>query len=258
MPSLNKNMEIWNQSYNWKDGGEEWSRFWGSSEKQWYGTLYPRIFKYLPVNNTLEIASGFGRWSQYLLKYSNNLVLIDLSQKCVSACRKRFENNKNVSCFVTNGKSLDVVPDESIDFAFSFDSLVHADEFVIKSYIEELSKKLSPTGVAFIHHSNIGVYKKYFDFLEKSQLYKLQLIAPTVINHYMRDFSMTADKFRGFVEANGMFCISQELINWCYSNKRLIDCLSIFTKNKSLLNIKPLICFNNYFMKEAKAIKTRI
>jgi hypothetical protein len=51
-----------------------------------------------------------------------------------------------------------MVPENSLDFAFSCDSLVHAEIDVIDAYIDELSRKLTLSGIAFIHHSNIGAY----------------------------------------------------------------------------------------------------
>ena len=43
--------------------------------------------------------------------------------------------------------------DASIDFAFSFDSLVHAEANILESYISELARVLKANAIAFIHHS---------------------------------------------------------------------------------------------------------
>src|SRR4029077_1318302 len=67
-------------------------------------------------------------------------------------------DNKHLAFYVNDGSSLDVVPDGSVDFVFSFDSLVHAEKDVIERYIQQLSKKLKLDGVGFIHHSNLGAY----------------------------------------------------------------------------------------------------
>jgi hypothetical protein len=56
------------------------------------------------------------------------------------------------------GKSLSAVADGSIDFAFSFDSLVHFEVDAMESYLRELACKLSADGVAFLDHSNLGEY----------------------------------------------------------------------------------------------------
>ena len=47
-----------------------------------------------------------------------------------------------------------MVLDASIDLVFSLDSLVHVESDVLGEYIWQICQKLTPTGVAFIHHSN--------------------------------------------------------------------------------------------------------
>ena len=56
--------------------------------------------------------------------------------------------------------SLPMVEDQSIDFAFSFDSLVHVESDVLMGYLAELARTLKPEGVAFLHHSNYGSYRR--------------------------------------------------------------------------------------------------
>lgn len=63
-------------------------------------------------------------------------------------------------CYVNDGKSLAMVEDRSVDFAFSFDSLVHVEADVIAAYLNQLGKKLKPGGFTFLHHSNLESYRK--------------------------------------------------------------------------------------------------
>jgi hypothetical protein len=49
-----------------------------------------------------------------------------------------------------------MIAEESVDFVYSFDSLVHADAGVLEGYLSQFPRILSETGVAFIHHSNLG------------------------------------------------------------------------------------------------------
>jgi hypothetical protein len=51
-----------------------------------------------------------------------------------------------------------MIPDHSVDFAFSFDSLLHVEADLIEAYLNQLAVKLKPTGAGLIHHSNIGTY----------------------------------------------------------------------------------------------------
>lgn len=53
-----------------------------------------------------------------------------------------------------------MVADSSVDFAFSFDSLVYVEAEVLKGYLTELARVLKPDGVAFLHHSNLGAYQR--------------------------------------------------------------------------------------------------
>src|SRR5919204_2447169 len=156
MPSVAENRESWNETYTWERDGDEWSDPWGGAEAQWHFTLLPRIHAFVPTGILLEIAPGFGRWTRYLRGLCESLVVVDLSERCISACRKRFAAAKHVKYYVNDGFTLPMLPNRSIDFAFSFDSLVHAEADVVDSYLAEVARVLQPEGVAFLHHSNLG------------------------------------------------------------------------------------------------------
>jgi hypothetical protein len=228
----------------------------------------------------LEIGPGFGRWSEFLADHCEKLILVDLSAKCIDACKKRFAGNPRISYYVHDGSSLEMIPDDSIDFVFSFDSLVHVEDDVIKKYIGQLSKKLSQNGVGIIHHSNLGEYKSYFSFLQwihrivgrgksgpgKDDVSPFKKQTPTLLqkgglllmrlglidNWNSRAMSMTAVKFEQYAREAGLQCISQEVINW--ATKRLIDCISVFTRKDSRYARENRILRNPNFMKEAHSI----
>src|SRR6266487_5176493 len=162
MPTVKDNLHMWNTKYEWEKDGEEWSRHWGGSEAQWFGSVYPRIHAFLPTPTILEIAPGFGRWTNYLRNYCKHLIVVDLAENCIKACQQRFASDLNITYHVNDGRSLEMIPDNTIDFIFSFDSLVHAEGDVMQTYLNQLTKKLKPNGVGFIHHSNIGEYKEVF------------------------------------------------------------------------------------------------
>src|ERR1700719_3270477 len=106
----------------------------------------------------VEIASGYGRWTQYLLQYSKRLLGFDLTERCTEFCRDRFSEFAHCSFSVNDGLSLPSVEDATIDFVFSFDSLVHCEMDVVKAYLAETARILKPEGVAFIHHSNLKAF----------------------------------------------------------------------------------------------------
>lgn len=154
-----------------------------------------------------------------------------------------------------------MIPDQSIDFVFSFDSLVHAEADVFEAYIVQLADKLKPNGVGFIHHSNLGAYRFYYSMKRmiprgRGLLWKMGLLD----NDGLRAISMSADLFESCARRVGLQCIRQEIINW--SSKRLIDCLSTFTPSGSkwarpnAANVPNVIVKNPDFMKEAEQIRT--
>jgi ubiquinone/menaquinone biosynthesis C-methylase UbiE len=199
MAHLDVQKTAWEQ-YDWSAMGEEWSSEWGNSTVQWIHTILSRIHCLLPAESILEIAPGYGRWTRFLIDRCSKYVGIDISETCIDACRERFKNARHARFAVNDGKSLSTVDDNSIDFVFSFDSMVHCETDVLQSYLSELAKKLKVGGKGFIHHSNMGEY------LVNGEL--------TVPNKHWRGKSMTLSHFREFCANSGLKCVSQEKVTW--------------------------------------------
>lgn len=252
MPSLEWNKNVWERSYDWVKEGDEWSGEWGSAATQWHWSLLPRIYPFVPTGTILEIAPGFGRWTQWLKDLCGDLILVDLSSKCIAACEERFQHCNHIQYHVNDGLSLAMVPDRAVDFAFSFDSLVHAELDVMESYLRQLREKLTPDGVAFLHHSNIGEYADRIAFLDrlpgKTLLERCHLIER---NPHGRAVSVTAKEVARLAEDVGLRCLSQELVNW--GSRRLIDCFSLFTlPGSKWAAASPRRLLNKCFMAEAR------
>jgi SAM-dependent methyltransferase len=234
MPSLNENKHRWSDSYAWDDAGEEWSRAWGGSEAQWFGSILPRLHAFVPVETVLELAPGFGRWTRFLRPLCDRMVLVDLSERCIDACQARFGDDGSVEYHVNDGRSLDMVTEASIDLAFSFDSLVHADADVIESYITELRHKLTADGVAFLHHSNFAALDEGTE------------------NRHWRSESVSGERVCSLAEGADLSVVSQERINWGASE--LSDCLSVLAPSGSRWERPTRIVDNPNFMAEALQI----
>jgi GT2 family glycosyltransferase/CDP-glycerol glycerophosphotransferase (TagB/SpsB family)/glycosyltransferase involved in cell wall biosynthesis/ubiquinone/menaquinone biosynthesis C-methylase UbiE len=241
MPDLDNNYKKWNNTYKWENQGDEWSSVWGSVNMHWFGSIFPRINHFLPCNDILEIAPGYGRWTNILKDYCTNLFAVDISDKCVEYCKKRFETDSNIHLFQNDGKSLNMISTNSVDFVFSYDSLVHAEIDVIESYIKEISRILRKDGIAFIHHSNRGEYHE----VENNPEFK---------NHW-RAKSVTHKLVGELAQKYGLCCISQELINWSNKSEWTIDCLSTICKTNSHFARENKIFKNGNFMIEARQWK---
>jgi len=232
--TIEQNRKWWDD-YAWPQDGEEWSEAWGGAWAQWHWCIRPRIAQWLPARRLVEIAFGHGRWTHFLCHESEYMIGVDVSEQCAQYCRASFVNlRRNVTFRVCDGKTLPGISDSYADFAFSFDSLVHADAGVIAAYLKELARVLNPGATAFIHHSNIGTY-------------------PGAPNPGARSPDMTAALFAQFAQEAGVPCVLQECITWG-KGPELRDCLSTIRKGPPLRAGHPTIA-DHGFMEDAQRIK---
>jgi SAM-dependent methyltransferase len=230
MPDLELNRMLWTGSFDWSEEGDDWSRWWGDTPAFWAGAIWPRIHAFLPADSILEIGPGYGRWTQYLKDLCRELTVVDLAENCIDHCRHRFADAANIRYQVNDGQSLDV-PAQSIDFVFSFDSLVHAPDRVLAGYLDQLRAILRPTGVAFVHHSNLGAHPlssrlshRLPDRL-RSKLAEWGAIPDEV---HWRDETASAARFRNHCLTSDLVCVSQEIIGW-QQGRFPIDVISVVT-----------------------------
>lgn len=203
MPTVAENARRWG-GYDWDHEGHKWSP--GSTpagtDLLWWRSLRPRLHQHLPTGTILEIAPGSGRWTTYLLNECERLIGVDLTERCVRLCRDRFATT-SAEFHVNDGQSLPMLADASVDLAFSFDSLVHAEAEQVRHYLIELARTLKPGGVAFLHHSNLATYAN-----------PRGGIPWYVRERNWRGASMSARVFREAAAAAGLHCVAQELVNW--------------------------------------------
>jgi SAM-dependent methyltransferase len=263
VPSIEENLDRWNKDYDWRYAGDPWSKPWGSARRQWYGSIYPRILGFLPAEAILEIAPGFGRWTEFLVEFCDTFVGVDVSPKCIEACQERFADRSGARFQVNDGHSLPMVDDSSIDFAFSFDSLVHVEADTLAEYLSELARVLKPDGVAFLHHSNFGTYQRStrafaplqgsFDRLPAVARAGL-LRSGTYRGKHWRAPSVTAARFADLCELSGLRCVGQELVNW-EGGVLLLDCMSTVARPGSRWDRPNRVLKNRLFRVEARAVR---
>ncbi|QFT01065.1 Methyltransferase domain protein [Labrenzia sp. THAF191b] len=233
MPDVEWNKKYWNEEYQWPMAGEEWSKQWGGAQIQWWSSIAPRIGSFLPANTILEIAPGYGRWTKFLLNNCKHYKGFDLSINALEYCKNHYFSHGLAASrefTLTNGYLLPGVGGETIDFVFSFDSLVHAEMDVIESYISEISRILKHGAHAFIHHSN---YADVMNSFEK--------------NTARRGVDVSAARFKEVANKHGLTATVQEKITW--DSEQLQDCFTLLSKNKEALETEVL---ENYdFWREA-------
>jgi SAM-dependent methyltransferase len=235
MQDTNWNRQLWDGGFNWAAAGEEWSAAWGGSEPQWFGAIYPRLHRLLPASSILEIAPGMGRWTRFLLPLCRQYVGVDISLECVQGCQERFTGVPHARFVHNDGVSLSEVADHSVDLVFSFDSLVHAEFDVFKSYIPQILQKLNKGGVAFLHHSNMGALGTAFE------------------NPHYRSLSVSRQNIEDLVVASGGRVIIQEVTDWGHSEIPQ-DCLTVFAE-ASAQQAEPVHLYNLRSTEESEMIK---
>jgi len=143
---------IW-QNWDWKKEGEEWT-----ISRQWRQSLIDEVLlKYIEREKTvLEIGPGSGRWTETLQKISKHLICVDLADKCIDLCKKRFSQFDNIEFFVNDGSNLDFITSDTIDFIWSFDVFVHIAPKETQKYLMEFKRVLKKGGRAVIHHPKEG------------------------------------------------------------------------------------------------------
>jgi len=264
VPSVDANLNQWDQNYQWQDGGDEWSENWGSPSAQWYACIYPRVHRFLPAPTILEIAPGYGRWTEFLLPHCDALIGVELSPTCTAACAEKFADHPEASFYTNDGSSLPMVEDGSVDFAFSFDSLVHVETDALAGYLKELARVLSPSGVAFLHHSNFGAYQRSSRLLApfKDTVDHLPTTARNAIirvgayrgDSLWRDGGVSASSFASLSRAAGLECCGQELVNWAGGGV-LTDCFSVVARPGSRWDRPNRVIKNWLFYTESRVIR---
>jgi len=241
MPDVAANEQWWNER-DWPKGGDNWSKRWGGTDYHWWGMLYPRLHEFLPAGTILEIAPGHGRWTRYLLDNCDRLIGVDLAQKCVDACRERFAGRPQATFHKNDGRSLDMVADGEIDFALSFDSLVHCEGDVVEAYVRELARVLSKEGSAFIHHSNLAAYVDP----ETGQL--------PFRKGGWRGETMSAALFERVCRDSGLVCIGQELVRWREREHWFRDAFSMLTRPGTRFERENRVIENDGYWAQAEAM----
>ena len=156
--SVDANLQEWDREHEWSADGDEWSGMAAYCKQpypQWKSSLVETFLSPYVSGETdaLEIAPGHGRWADTLTASARTTTLVDLSPSCIAFCKERFGDRDGVTYIVNDGLSLPGVADDSIDFAWSFDSFVHMQPDVVAAYLHELARVLRPGGLAVIHHA---------------------------------------------------------------------------------------------------------
>jgi ubiquinone/menaquinone biosynthesis C-methylase UbiE len=176
---------------------------------QWKNRVFPFI-EGSDFSETLDLAAGHGRNSEYLLKYCNTLIIMDYQAANVAICKQRFREHTNITYITCNGFNLAPQPDSSITLIYCFDAMVHFDSDVVRSYLNDSFRVLKPGGRGFFHHSN---YTGGHDW---------------ATNPGARNF-MSKELFAHYAIKEGLNVVKQQVIDWG-KDRRDQDCFTMIEK----------------------------
>lgn len=103
-----------------------------------------------PSWTILDLGCGVGRILAELKgRYPfDRLIGVDLSEEMLRFTQKNIGENKRILLYANNGRSLQMIPDASIDFAYSVDVFIHiCDVGVVLDYFREVCRVLKRNGL---------------------------------------------------------------------------------------------------------------
>lgn len=196
----------WKTTPYYEDAEKYVSRFWHPAGH------FRRLFDMMPRGTVLDLACGHGRLTKKLLHVADQVIGMDINTENIEYCQKRFADHPRLKLIEGNGYDFQAVDDDSLDTIICFDSMVHFDSDVVRSYLIDTSRVLKPGGMALFHHSNYTG-------------------APTTLsyrsNPHARNF-MSRDLFAHYAFKADLEIVEQIAINWGeYAN---LDCLSLLRR----------------------------
>jgi LPS sulfotransferase NodH/SAM-dependent methyltransferase len=183
---------------------------------QWDNLIAP-FLKDQDIDYTvvLELAVGHGRMTQILLERAAHVIGVDVLQENIDFCRRRFSGVPNLTLLRNDGVTLDAIEPASVTFLFCFDSMVHFDSDIVRSYLSEFRRILRPGGKAFCHHSNL-TRNPDGDF--QRAIHARNFMSESLFHHY--------------AHKEGLKLVKSRVINWGKGPRHVqqLDCLSLVNR----------------------------
>jgi hypothetical protein len=150
-----------------------------------------------------------------------------------------------------------MLADQSVDFAITWDSLVHADMDIIDDYLAEIARVLRPDGVAFVHHSNVKMHARAHALAMRtpSRLLRRLIDRGVLLDVYAwRAPSVSASAVEVAAGRVGLTVRTQELFTWEHG-RYLTEAISVLTPAGSKWARPTKRVRNTTFRAEARRMK---
>lgn len=108
-----------------------------------------------PQDQVLELGCGVGRIGRELAPFCRQWTGVDISENMIRHATARLAGQPNVSFHQLTRTSLDMLPDNSIDKAYSIAVFCHMDKEDLYLYLQELNRVVKPGGMIFVETWNL-------------------------------------------------------------------------------------------------------
>lgn len=118
--------------------------------------------------DVLELGCGGGKFSHRLAPRCRSLLCTDISQAMIDHASQTVADHDlgaNVDYRVLNGVDFTGVPDDSVDFVFSYDVQLHLQPQNVFSYMLDAKRVLRRNGVFMLHQVNLATEGGMWHFL---------------------------------------------------------------------------------------------
>jgi len=108
------------------------------------------------TDRVLELGCGVGRIGKELAADCAHWIGVDISEQMIIHARERMAGLGNIEFHQLHRSSLEMIPDASIDKAYSLAVLCHMDKEDLFLYLAELYRVLAPGGIIYVDTWNLA------------------------------------------------------------------------------------------------------
>ena len=154
---------------NWYQRDLEQKRLFPVVNELLYKMIRAKVFQFAKSNlyNSLEIGPGDGMFSKLFTAWRLNY-FVDVLPKTEKKIRKKFnpQHQKYLKFYVTDKTECSVIPKESCNFVFSWDTFVFFTQEHITQYLKDIQRVLIPGGYCFIQYADCH-YDQELDYAKR-------------------------------------------------------------------------------------------
>jgi 2-polyprenyl-3-methyl-5-hydroxy-6-metoxy-1,4-benzoquinol methylase len=194
--------EEWKSDPALSMGAETLGDEWGGPE--FADRIIELVGPYLgPQVDVLELGCGGGKFSRRLAPRCRSLLCSDISSEMIDHTHATLSARglgENVDYVVLNGLDFSGVPDESADFIFSYDVLLHLPPENVFSYMCDARRVLRDNGILMLHQVNLASQAGMEHFLKQyfAGSWRLDFHNPRRRGHM---YFMSEDQMRAIADA---------------------------------------------------------